>query len=477
MSLAPFSIIVAIDSGNGIAKNGEIPWNSKEDMKFFRDTTIGRRKNAVIMGRLTYESIPEDLRPLDGRKCIIISRSWKQEHHPEISVYPSLSDALAGLGGSINAYEDVYIAGGEQLYAEAIRDFMYLCKKIHVTRFKSDYGCNQFFPFDAVKELPNGLEPIKTREYTRYTFAPKVGHDEYQYLNILERIRDEGEPKPDRTGVGVKEIFGERMIFDLRDRLPILTTKRIFYDVIIKELLFFISGKTNTQILEDQKVNIWKKNTAKKTLEELGLPYDEGDMGPGYGFQWRHWGAEYSAPYKNEDDQTVPGWCYADYRGKGIDQLQELIENIRKDPHSRRHILSAWNVVQIKDMALPPCHCFVQFNVSSDRKFLDCQLYQRSGDMFLGVPFNITSYALLTAMIAHVTGLRPRKLVHILGSTHIYNNHNDQVKRQIGRTPRPFPRLSFREATRLHEIDDFTANSFIIEGYNSWPAIQADMAV
>jgi thymidylate synthase len=254
------------------------------------------------------------------------------------------------------------------------------------------------------------------------------------------------------------------MRFDLRDRIPILTTKKVFYDSIIKELLFFISGKTDARILTAQGVKIWEANTKKATLEKQGLTWDEGDMGPNYPHQWRHWGAEYVG-------------CDADYTGKGIDQLQKLITGIREDPHSRRHILTAWNPSQLAQMALYPCHILAQFNVSGDRKWLDCQLYQRSGDLFLGVPFNITSYALLTYMIGHITGLRPRTLIHIIGDAHIYNNHGEQVRRQLGRHPRPFPRLSFREATRIHEIDDFTHNSFIIEGYSSWPAITAEMAV
>lgn len=464
MSLAPFNIIVAIDAGNGIAKNSEIPWSSKEDTKFFRDTTLGKRKNAVIMGRATYEAIPEEFRPLEGRKCVIISRTWRQEAHPEISVYPSLSDALAGIGASINSYDDVYICGGEQIYAEAIRDFMYLCKKIFVTKFKNDYSCDQFFPFDMIKNIKQLAEPVKTRDYARYTFIPNETHGEYQYIELLRRIKDEGESKPDRTGVGTKSLFGVRMEFDIRDRIPILTTKRIFYESIIKELIFFISGKTDTRILSEQGVKIWQANTSRKFLEEHNLKYNEGDIGPMYGYNWRHWGAEYTG-------------CDSDYTGKGIDQLKNLIENIRKDPHSRRHVLSAWNVSQLDQGVLYPCHILAQFNVSSDRKWLDCQLYQRSGDMFLGVPFNITCYALFTAMIAHVCQLKPRTLIHVIGDAHIYNSHGEQLNRQIKRTPRPFPRLSFREASRIHEIDDFGINSFIIEGYNSWPAIQGDMAV
>lgn len=469
MSLARFSIVVAVDAGNGMAKNGDMPWTSPDDMKFFKTLTVGKRRNAVVMGRGTYESIPLDYRPLEFRKCVVISRTWKQEDHPNILVYPSLGDALAGLGGNASAYDDIFVSGGEAIYGEAVRDYLYLCNKIYVTKFKNDYNCDQFFPYDTVCDFPMAADPVKTREFTRYTFSvhPSFTHPEYEYLRVLEKVKTTGEPKPDRTGKGVLSLFGERMEFDISQRLPVLTTKKTFYNLIVKELLFFISGKTDTRILENDGVNIWKGNTSKEYLKSVGLDYLPGDMGPGYGYQWRHWGAPYQGcdvPLEGDTNQ-------------GIDQLSNLIEGIRNNPHDRRHILSAWNVSQLKEMALPPCHMFAQFYVSSDKKWLDCQLYQRSADMFLGVPFNITSYSLLTYMIAHITGLRPRRFVHILGDAHIYNNHIEQVNRQLKRTPRPFPVLSFREATRLQEIDDFKFDSFIIEGYTSWPAITAEMAI
>jgi thymidylate synthase len=465
MSLSPFSIIVSIDASNGISKKGVQPWNNADVGKFFRETTLGKKKNVVIMGRITYEAIPEERRPLEGRKCVIVSRTWKQEDHPEISIYPSLIDALAGVGANINQHDDVFVTGGEQLYNEAIKKFMYLCKKIIVTKFKMDYMCDQHFLFDNIKDYHLSLDPIKTRDYSRFTFVPNVSHDEHHYLKALEDVKTFGEAKADRTGTGTRSLFGGvRMSFDIRDKIPILTTKKISFDHIIKELLFFISGKTDVSILSKDGVKIWDANTTKKKLLELELPWNESDMGPSYPHQWRHYGQDYIG-------------CHEDYKGKGIDQLKMLIENIRTDPLSRRHILTAWNPTQICETPLPPCHILAQFNVSGDRKFLDCQVYQRSGDMFLGVPFNITSYAFLTYMIGHITNLKPRTLIHVIGDAHIYNNHGDQVKRQLSRTPRPFPTLSFREATRLHEIDDFTFNSFIIEGYNAWPPIAGDMAV
>ncbi len=464
MSLSRFSIIVAIDSGNGIAKNGGIPWASKSDTRYFRETTFGRGKNAVIMGRVTYESIPSSFRPLPGRHCVIISRTWRQEDHPEITVCPSLLDALSILGGSVKGHDEVFIAGGEHIYNEVVRDYLYLCDRIHVNKFKTDYDCDQHFPWDEVKDFPIYKDIQRTRDFQRYIFLPQIKHLEHQYLELIQDIAENGDPKPDRTGVGTRSKFGERMEFDISERIPILTTKKMNYDAIIKELLFFISGQTNTNILKEQGIKIWTSNTSKDFLLDSGLDYDEGDYGALYGYQWRHWGAEYEGMDK-------------DYTGKGIDQLTNLINGIRKDPHSRRHLLSCWNVSQLKDMCLYPCHFCVQFNVSGDRRYLDCQLYQRSGDMFLGVPYNVASYSILTYMIAHITGLRPRKFTHVIGDTHVYNNHQEQVKKQLNRTPRPFPRLSFRGATRIHEIDDFDFKSFILEGYSCWPYISAPMAV
>lgn len=464
MSLAKFKLIVCIDSKNGISSKGVIPWKNDDDLKFFRATTIGSRKNAIIMGRLTYESIPEERRPLADRKNIVISKTMKQEDYADIVIYPSLFEALAGLGSSAYKSDEIYVIGGEMIYNEVINNYMYLCEKIIVTRLKGEYKCDQFFPFDAVKDYPQYQDPTRARDYTRFYFAPKVSHDEYKYLELLERILKTGEQKPDRTGVGILSVFGTSLDFDISKRIPFLTTKKLAIQSIIKELLFFISGKTDTNILSNDGVSIWKGNTSTKFLREKNLPYEEGDMGPGYGFQWRHWGATY-------------GDCNDDYTGKGIDQLDELIKGIRNDPHSRRHILSAWNVSDLDKMALPPCHAFVQFYVSSDRRYLDCCLTQRSADMFLGVPFNIASYSILTYMIAHICNLQPRRILLNFGDSHIYLNHVEQVKKQLTRTPTPFATLSFRNSTRLQQIDDFKFDSFIVQNYVSWQPIKAEMAV
>lgn len=454
MLLNRFSIIVATDSQNGISKNGVIPWRSSSDIKFFKDTTMFHN---IIMGRKTYDSLPFKNKPLKGRKNIILSKN--QGDISDIIIVSSLEDALK----CQSERSEVFIIGGAEIYKEAINKYLYLCNKIYVNKFKDDYQCDLFFPFNEISHF--SCQMIDHNEYISYIFSPNIIHQEYQYLNLLKRVLDNGESKIDRTKVGTLSIFGERMMFDIRDKIPILTTKKVFYSSIIKELLFFISGKTDTKILEQQNVKIWIPNTRKSFLQERGLDYEEGDYGASYGFQWRHWGAKYEG-------------CNEDYKGKGIDQLKLLIEGIRKDPLSRRHILNAWNVSQLTEMALPPCHLMCQFNVSGDLKYLDCMITIRSNDLFLGAPFNIGSYTILTYMIGHITQLKPRNLIYIMGDAHIYSNHISQVLEQLERTPRSqFPTLSFKSPDKLKEIDDFQYEDFIIHDYISWPAIKGEMAV
>lgn len=262
-----------------------------------------------------------------------------------------------------------------------------------------------------------------------------------QYLDLLQEIMDHGTVKSDRTGVGTKSIFGYQMRFDLSEGFPLLTTKKVHLRSIIHELLWFISGDTNIGYLHDNKVSIWDEWADAN-----------GDLGPVYGKQWRSW--------------DTPD-------GRSIDQLSEVIETIKRNPDSRRMIVCAWNPSDVDKMALPPCHCFFQFYVADGR--LSCQLYQRSADTFLGVPFNIASYALLTMMIAQVCGLKPGEFVHTTGDTHIYLNHFDQVREQLSRTPRPLPVMKLNPEVK--DIFRFRYEDFTLEGYDPWPAIKAPVAV
>ena len=262
-----------------------------------------------------------------------------------------------------------------------------------------------------------------------------------QYLDLLKKIMDEGVVKGDRTGVGTKSIFGHQMRFNLSEGFPLLTTKKLHLKSIIYELLWFIKGDTNIKYLNDHGVSIWDE-----------WADENGELGPVYGAQWRRW-------------KTA--------EGREIDQLSDLMEQLKNNPNSRRLIISAWNVGEIEKMALPPCHSLFQFYVAEGR--LSCQLYQRSADTFLGVPFNIASYALLTMMIAKVLGLQPGDFVHTLGDTHIYLNHFEQVKEQLGRTPRSLPKMIIEGDQK--SIFDFKYEDFKLVDYNPYPSIKAPIAV
>ncbi|XP_015595949.1 thymidylate synthase [Cephus cinctus] len=287
-------------------------------------------------------------------------------------------------------------------------------------------------------------------------------HEEHQYLELIERVIKHGNKKNDRTGVGTYSIFGAQMRFGLRDGVfPLLTTKRVFWRGVVEELLWFIRGSTNAKELSSKGVHIWDANSSREFLNSCGYDdREEGDLGPVYGFQWRNFGAQYI------DMNT-------DYSGQGIDQLMDVIQKLKNSPDDRRILMSAWNPIDIPKMALPPCHCLVQFYVSNGE--LSCQLYQRSADMGLGVPFNIASYSLLTYMLAHVTGLKPGEFVHTMGDCHVYINHVSALEEQLKREPKPFPSLNIRR--KVSDIDDFTADDFDLIGYDPHPKISMPMAV
>jgi thymidylate synthase len=307
----------------------------------------------------------------------------------------------------------------------------------------------------------------------KYTHKNPAVHPEDTYLRLVRDVIDMGKRRNDRTGTGTLSLFGTQSRYDISNgTIPLLTTKQVFVRSIIEELLWFIKGSTNSKELSSKNVKIWDANGSRAFLERSGFKdREEGDLGPVYGFQWRHFGATYET-------------CRSDYTGRGVDQLGNLIEQIKANPSSRRLILCAWNAADLPSMALPPCHCLAQFYVhkgaqsetTSVRPKLSCQLYQRSGDLGLGVPFNIASYAILTHMIAHVTGMQAGELVHVLGDAHVYLNHVDALEEQLKRTPvDPFPTLHFKRDVK--DIDDFTYDDFEIRNYKHQGKITMKMAV
>ncbi len=288
-----------------------------------------------------------------------------------------------------------------------------------------------------------------------------------QYLDLCAHVLEHGEDRGDRTGTGTRSVFGYQMRMNLQEGFPLLTTKKVFFRGLAEELLWIISGNTNIQPLVKKNVRIWNEwpyvaytksdayqgETMEEFIEKVktddAFAQRHGELGPVYGHQWRDF--------------------------FGTDQLAELINGLKNDPFSRRHIICAWNPAQIKDMALPPCHAFIQFYVSADRKYLSCQLYQRSADIFLGVPFNIASYALLTHMLAQVCGYQPKDFVHTFGDAHIYHDHIDLIKEQLTRSPLPLCQLKLNPACK--QLEDFTYDDMELVGYQSHPPIKGKVSV
>jgi len=300
-------------------------------------------------------------------------------------------------------------------------------------------------------------------ETNKYKFGNRDDkyHEEYQYLNLLSDILKEGTNEKGRNGI-TKCVYGAAMHFSLENgKIPILTTKKTSWKTCLKELLWFVNGKTDNKLLNEQNVHIWDGNSTKEYMKTRGLNYEEGDLGPIYGFQWRHFNASYEG-------------CAANYKDKGIDQLQNVIDCL-KDPKqrsSRRLIVSAWNPCQVDEGALPSCHNFFQFNVVSGNK-LSCSMYQRSNDCILGVPFNIASYSFLTHLIAKHCGLEAYEFIHFMGNSHIYENAIDAAKLQITREPYPFPTVSIKEVRE--NINDYQVEDFEINNYKSHDAIKVAM--
>jgi thymidylate synthase len=274
------------------------------------------------------------------------------------------------------------------------------------------------------------------------------------YEDLLQHVLERGEERTDRTGTGTLSIFGCQVKYDLRDSFPLITSKRVYWKGVVEELLWFLRGSTNNNELVERGVTIWNE-----------WARHDGDLGPIYGKQWRKW----STPGRSKSSLS-----FQPIEAGAVDQIAWVIEEIKRNPMSRRLIVSAWNVGELEHMALHPCHVLFQFYVTSDRR-LDCQLYQRSADIFLGVPFNVASYSLLTYMVARLTGLRPGVFTHTIGDAHIYLNHTSQAMEQLSREPRPFPGLAICGVQS--SIDDFKSEHFKLLGYNPHPAISAPVAV
>jgi dihydrofolate reductase/thymidylate synthase len=483
-----FSIIVATDTDGGIGRNDanvfSIPWNSSVDMKFFKETTSNtiniNKKNAIIMGRNTYFSLPKrnNTRCLINRYNIVISSQPELfEKDSSIICYDSLDLALKHCS-DIKDIENIFVIGGAKLYDEALHhnNLEYIYWNMIL---ETDDECNIFFPTKMINifkfcSLDTNYCLVNANsskiQFNKFNVNIK-NNDELNYLKLLENILDNGVERQTRNSV-TKSLFGEKLEFDLKDKFPLLTTKRMFLRGIFEELIWFFKGQTDSKLLEEKNVNIWKQNSSQEFIDSVGLPYKEGDIGNMYGFQLLHAGAEYEG-------------CNENYTGKGFNQIEYCLNLLKTDKYSRRILMTTFIPHEASKGVLYPCHGLtIQWYVREydGINYLSCHMYQRSADMFLGIPFNISSYALICYMFCHVLNndssydgipFKPDKLIMSFGDIHIYENHYEQVHKQIGRKPYVFPQIKFKR--NLDKLQDFVWEDIEIINYNHYAGIKAEM--
>lgn len=460
-----FNIILATDSKNGIGKNNSIPWNIPKDVELFKSLTssICGINKVVIMGNNTMKSLKNGY--LKNRINIIITSNIIQnmENNSENAIYyvSNFNDALKSAYSLVGKDASrVWVIGGAVLYKTAINhpDL----NLIYHSCIKGDYECDVKF------ELPE-CNIISSNVFNNLPIDFKLNvckikeTAELSYLKLLNEVYQYGDKRETRNG-SVFSLFGKELSFNVSNNFPLLTTKKMFMKGIIEELLFFIRGDTDTNKLMDQGINIWKGNTTRDFLDNLGLNYKEGMMGPMYGYQWRF----FNKPYLNDDEKNI----------KCIDQLKNIIETLKRDPNSRRLIMTDFNPAMVDEGVLYPCHSLIiQFYVNKTEfnNKLSIKMYQRSADLFLGLPFNIASTSLLLYIVAKLVGMQPDNVHISLGDCHIYDCHINQVKEQLKRQPYKFPTLYIPEFNSLEEVEQSNYKQFILEDYICHPSIKAEM--
>ena len=441
-------LIVAVDKNFGIGSDGVLPWRIKQELLVFKKKTMGK---AVVFGRKTYDRLPY----LDGRYvyCLTKNEDYEPKFSEDYIIY-SIND-LKSIG-----YENVMIGGGRELYKQVIERG--LVETIHISIINSEYDCDTFFEKDWLKDFVVSYK-AKFDKFTHYTMT-KTSYGEMQYIDTLKNIMYNGVERIGRNGI-TKGTFCNHFNFDLTNGFPLLTTKKMFLRGIVEEFLFFIRGETNSKLLEEKNVNIWKGNTNREFLDSIGkTERKEGFMGPMYGYQFRNFNAKY------DEDTGKPI-----NKDEGVDQLQNVIDLIKKDPYSRRILLTSYNPAQSREGVLYPCHSIViQFSVFGDN--LDMYAMSRSADMFLGIPFNIASYALLLMVVAKLTGKEARYLHISTGDTHIYKGHYEAVEKQINRIPYHFPILKIEKCLEtLKDVENLRWEDFNLLHYKCHGRIRAEM--
>jgi dihydrofolate reductase/thymidylate synthase len=492
-----FETILAVDNQFGIGKNNSIPWNIREDMTHFRSITSG---HILLMGRKTWDSLPQQL---PNRVHIVFGHHKLDcKNNPKITrpdsfyFFESIDAFIYTYNHAVECPDEwknkkLFIIGGAQIFQSFFTHPQCIIQKIHLTYIPHNFNCDVHISKKVLSTIHNhhryilscantcllenpitiesNSKIIRTIYFYEYTLT-NIPHPESEYCKLVSDILMNGSNRGDRTLIGTRSIFGCQMRFPIKDSFPLLTSKRMFWKGIVEELLWFLRGGTNIRPLQQHGVHIWDGNTSPEYLESRGLShYVNGECGPIYGFQFRHFGAEYTD-------------CHGNYEGRGYDQVAEVLRLIREEPTSRRIMISLWNPPDLNKQILPPCHVLYQFYVNEEERTLSCSMYQRSGDVGLGIPFNIASASLMTYIFAHLTGLQPGEFIHSIGDAHIYQNHIGAMEEQLTRAKYPWSKLQIHQnsgiTNRPHErVEDFCYDDFELLGYFSEDSIKMKMAV
>lgn len=475
--------ILSTTSRLGIGRNNDLLLSIPNDLKRFKELTLGQ---IIVMGRKTWDSLL--FKPLPNRTNVILSRNPKalqKEHTPTdtpvyFTDYAHFEKTITQAGVD----KTVYIIGGAETLEHFIKhtDAKWKPSELLLTYIKT-LPPQKLDPDTFLKSLPEeytlssySAQHTNAKTNSQYTYLvysrePHYRTDEKNYLNIMRKILNTGISKTDRTDTGTLSTFGEQMRFNIKDSFPLLTTKFVTFKGVFEELIWFLRGETDSKILEAKGVNIWKGNTSRAFLDSRGLTeYPEGTLGPGYGWSIRHFGEPYY-PTANPQKPNI----------RGKDQLEYIINLLKTDPDSRRIYMNYWNPMELENTALVPCHVSFQLYTKLDpvsgQRLLSGHLYQRSMDVFLGAPWNISSYSLLVYLLAKKCDMIPDELVISTGDTHIYKNHVEQVKEQLERRPFPFPKVEISDAVKTKDWTEITFGDVRLVGYFHHPSIKAPMAV
>jgi thymidylate synthase len=465
------NLILAINETGAIGYNGRLPWHIKQELQLFSKITHG---HILVVGSTTMSTLPL----LENREIIVLTNNpyltpskvvglgWK---NTPIGIVHSWNEVLKFCNCK-EREKEVFVAGGAQIYSSALK-IPGMITKIYISIIHGQHQADTYLN-NIEKSLTSYVleshEPKDNFDHYVLSYSPDTIKGERQYLSLAEKILNEGELRSGRNG-GTFSLFGEMLKFDLRVGFPLLTTKKMFTRGIIEEFLFFLRGDTDSSILSDKKVKIWEGNTNKDFISKLGLPYAEGIMGPMYGYQWRSFGRPYTL-----DNEGHP----IDIKeNEGIDQLKKLVEEIKTNPYSRRLLMTTYNPAQAEEGVLYPCHSIVtQFYVSGDGKYIDMICYNRSQDLFLGVPYNIASSSLLLMIVGKLTDITPRYLTMNMGDVHIYESHTTQMKEQIKRFPYKPPTMDINgNICKITDINNLTTENFTLTNYSYHPTIKAEM--